>query len=192
MITTASDTDVARQQPRCGCCGHARPASRMTQLTDTPGVYICRSCALWAARRSARLPIVRLNPLRLARRLRRRGPDADAFLTAIPILPSADLEVTAAYYESVGMRVAERDGGYLRLHSGAVELHFSTGEAARTPGEAFVHVPDAARLWKRLRSAEVARLGSLQDQPWGVREFVLLDPDGNRIRVGSPVRDQVE
>jgi catechol 2,3-dioxygenase-like lactoylglutathione lyase family enzyme len=157
----------------------------MTELGDTPGVYICWSCALWAARRASRFPIISLDPRRLARRLLRRGHSAGVFWTAIPILPSTDLDRTAAYYESVGLHLIERSEGYLRLHSGSVELHFSTAEDARTPGEAFVHVPDAGRLWKRLRSEGVTGLGPVEDQPWGLREFVLTDPDGNRLRVGS-------
>lgn len=40
--------------PRCGCCG--RSGRRMHELGDTPGVYICIGCALWAARRAAGLP----------------------------------------------------------------------------------------------------------------------------------------
>jgi hypothetical protein len=26
----------------------------------------------------------------------------------------------------------------------------------------------------------------VQDEPWGVREFSLRDPDGNQLRVGRP------
>lgn len=185
MTTMAPDTRAQAEVSTCGCCGRVRPANRVTELGDTPGVYICWSCALWAARRASRFPIVSLDPRQLARWLRRRTGSEAAFVTAIPILPSTDLDRTAEFFQSVGMHVTERSDGYLRLHLGSVELHFSTADEARTPGEAFVHVPDAARLWKKLRSENVAGLGPVQDQPWGLREFVLTDPDGNRLRVGS-------
>ena len=51
----------------------------------------------------------------------------------------------------------------------------------------FIHVQNAAAVWKRLRSEDVTGLEPLQDQDYGLREFVITDPDGNRIRVGSPL-----
>ena len=36
---------------RCGCCGGVYPARRARELAATPGVFICRDCARWAARR---------------------------------------------------------------------------------------------------------------------------------------------
>lgn len=36
----------------CGCRGRER--RRLAQLGSTPGVYICRFCALWAWRRASR------------------------------------------------------------------------------------------------------------------------------------------
>lgn len=36
----------------CGCCGRER--RRLAELGSTPGVYICRLCALWAWRRASR------------------------------------------------------------------------------------------------------------------------------------------
>jgi len=38
---------------------------------------------------------------------------------------------------------------------------------------------------------EVAGLpvSALEDQPWGMREFTLTDPDNNHIRVGHPLDD---
>jgi uncharacterized glyoxalase superfamily protein PhnB len=29
----------------------------------------------------------------------------------------------------------------------------------------------------------------LVDQPWGMREFALTDPSGNRLRIGRPITD---
>jgi hypothetical protein len=38
----------------CGCCGRNLPITALTELGSTPGVYICRRCALWAAARIGR------------------------------------------------------------------------------------------------------------------------------------------
>jgi uncharacterized glyoxalase superfamily protein PhnB len=43
-------------------------------------------------------------------------------------------------------------------------------------------------LWKQLKSQGASGLGPVEDQPYGLREFVVVDPDGNKIRVGSPIQ----
>jgi hypothetical protein len=64
---------------RCGCCDRERPAGKVTELGNTPDVYICAGCALWAARRAgllSALPDLRFPGRRLLRswRHRRSGP----------------------------------------------------------------------------------------------------------------------
>jgi catechol 2,3-dioxygenase-like lactoylglutathione lyase family enzyme len=177
---------------QCGCCGQARPVHRLTELQSTQGMYICSGCAVWAARRTSRLPD-------LGRVLRRVGRDAvglvagqagRTFRSAIPILPSADLERTIGFWQPVGFEVVARYDGYLVTHADGVELHFTVdggGPAARGPGLAFVHVQDALVLWKRLHSADVPSVGPVEEREHGLREFVVTDPDGNRVRFGSPI-----
>jgi catechol 2,3-dioxygenase-like lactoylglutathione lyase family enzyme len=189
MTTIAGDRKGQGAQ-RCGCCGRSLPAGRVTELGNTPGVYICGSCAVWAARRSTRMPVVRLDPRLPMRWLRRRlRTRRDAVGIAIPILPSADLDRTAAYYRALGLKGTGRYSGYLVLNAGPAEVHFTSGGDVATPGQAFLHVRDAGRLWKELKSAAVPGIGPVEDKPHGLREFVVTDPDGNRIRVGSPIPD---
>lgn len=44
--------NLAEPVPTCGCCGRER--RRLAELGSTPGVFICRLCALWAWRRAFR------------------------------------------------------------------------------------------------------------------------------------------
>jgi catechol 2,3-dioxygenase-like lactoylglutathione lyase family enzyme len=104
---------------------------------------------------------------------------------AIPILYSMDLDRTAAYYAPLGLKLVERHERYLVMGAGSVELHFTSGQFAPAPGQAFLHVPDAGKLWKELQGGGVVGIGPLEDHPSGLREFLVTDPDGNRIRVGS-------
>jgi hypothetical protein len=66
-----------------------------------------------------------------------------------------------------------------------VELHFSL-EDSPAPGQCFIHVGDALKLWKQLRHDSAAGVGPIAEQDYGLREFILSDPDGNRVRFGSP------
>ena len=38
----------------CGCCERDYPRSTVHELGATPGVYVCRRCALWMASRISR------------------------------------------------------------------------------------------------------------------------------------------
>lgn len=179
---TAPDTDVRR----CGCCGRQRPAAEVAELGVTPGVYICAGCALWAARRAGLLSALRqIRIPALLPSLINRGRAPHSAKAAIPILPSSDLDRTTAFYARAGFTDAERHAGYLLLHNDSVELHFARQDAV-TPGTCFVHVTDATKMWKQLRDLGVEGVGEITDRDYGLREFVLTDPDGNRVRIGSP------
>jgi catechol 2,3-dioxygenase-like lactoylglutathione lyase family enzyme len=194
MTTTPTET-AAPDQVRCGCCGNVRPAGKATELMNTPGVYICSNCAVWAAARLTRVGGVYVRGARLGRRLRRlrqrlrpiprRG--GSEIVGATPVLISTDLERSSAYFTRLGFQLVECHEGYMVMHAGGVELHFSTQTVASAPVDAFVHVGDAGALWKRLKHEGVSGLGPVEDQPWGLREFVATDPDGNRMRIGSPL-----
>ena len=187
MTTMAPETEKPAGVAQCGCCGHTLPASRLTELGSTPGVFICTGCALWAARRSTAFPVVRLDPRLVVRWARGFAPSRRGLATtAIPVLHSADLDRTTGYYEALGLKVAQRHDTYLVMQSGPVELHFTTSQDTPAPGQAFLHVLDAGRLWKKLQQRSLTGIGPVQDQASGLREFVVTDPDGNRIRVSSP------
>lgn len=181
-----ADGSTGTTAPRCGCCGRAVGIERVVELGNSPGVFICDQCALWAARRSTRMPVIRLDPRAVLRRLGSRARASRSVPKAIPILPSADLDRTSAFYRTFGMEELARYEGYLLMGFRGVELHFTSRDGSTRAGEAFVLVPDAGRLWKEFRSAGVAGFGPVEDRSHGLREFVVSDPDGNRIRVGSP------
>jgi catechol 2,3-dioxygenase-like lactoylglutathione lyase family enzyme len=186
-MTKVDVTVPGTDRRRCGCCGRDRPARRVAELGVTPGVFICSGCALWAARRAGVLSALRqIQPWSKLRGLM-RSRDEYTFRAAIPVLPSSDLDRTAAFYAPVGFIEAKRHEGYLLLHGGDVELHFGLC-AHVTPGQCFLFVGDAMKLWKQLHGVRrIDRIGPIVEQDYGLREFVLTDPDGNQVRIGSPL-----
>jgi catechol 2,3-dioxygenase-like lactoylglutathione lyase family enzyme len=172
---------------RCGCCGRTLDRSRLRELLESPGEFICARCALWAARGmrgQGILVVVR----EWWERLRDRESRSMS-RSAIPILSAGDLAATEEFYVALGFNVAGRYDGYLLLHDGPVELHFSQasrGEPAAAAGACFVHVRDAVAYWKQLRDRGVDGVSTPQEQDYGLVEFVVTDPSGNRVRFGSP------
>jgi uncharacterized glyoxalase superfamily protein PhnB len=52
-------------------------------------------------------------------------------------------------------------------------------------------VSDADALYQQLQGAAlpnegIPRIDALQDKPWGMREFAIIDEDGNLLRIGQP------
>lgn len=189
-VIIAVETIRESDYEHCGCCGRQLPRSEVVELGNTPGVFICVGCAIWAARRigpATALRQLRFTPLgALMRRLAGSRTDAGP-RAAIPILPSTDLDRTAAFYTAAGFTETARHPGYLLMRSG-VELHFSLEPDSPASGQCFIHVTDALKLWKQLRHRATTGVGPIADQEYGLREFVLTDPDGNRVRFGSPAR----
>ena len=170
----------------CGCCGKPFPAGEVAELGVTPGVYICAGCAFWAARRAGLLSALRQIRIReLLPRFAGRAQAPHTAKAAIPILPSSDLDRTEAFYARAGFAGAGRYDGYLLMHNDGVEVHFARHDTV-TPSTCYLHVADAMKMWKLLREQGVEGVGDIADMDYGLREFVLTDPDGNRVRIGSP------
>lgn len=118
---------------------------------------------------------------------------------AIPILPSRSLAATLAFYRRLGFAGevhSASDGGYAILTRGDVELHFFAHPALR-PAEShagcYVRVGDAdawfaAASAAGLPRAGIPRLDPVGDKPWGMREFAVVDADGNLVRIGHVLR----
>jgi uncharacterized glyoxalase superfamily protein PhnB len=93
------------------------------------------------------------------------------------------------FYAQLGFAVGFHHPEYLIMRLGSAEIHFSREEAAPSPVSCYLDADDAGRWWKHLRSCDVQGVGPVQDFDYGMREFVITDPDGNRVRVGSPIPD---
>lgn len=102
------------------------------------------------------------------------------------IFPTADMNASVGFYESLGLEVERYDDGYAWvrhrgdevLHlAGVADLDLSTNRAA-----GYWHVQDADAWHERFAAGSP---GPVVDQPWGMREFSLHDPSGNLLRVGQ-------
>jgi hypothetical protein len=93
-----------------------------------------------------------------------------------------------AYYRDVlGFTV-----NYAQLDIGVMDrdqvrvLLIARSERHRGIGSCYVYVADADGLFREL----VEKKANVQDEPvsrpWGLREFVVLDAEGNRITFGQP------
>jgi catechol 2,3-dioxygenase-like lactoylglutathione lyase family enzyme len=109
---------------------------------------------------------------------------------AIPILPALDLDETLAFYRRLGFAVALRQTEpdvYAIVRRGEIEIHF-WGCSDRRIAEnsaCYVRLDNVQALFDEFEATGIGRLGALEDKPWGMREFHVIDPSGNLIRIGQ-------
>ncbi|MEU6846540.1 VOC family protein [Streptomyces sp. NPDC046716] len=118
-----------------------------------------------------------------------------------PIMPSRALPLTLDFYAALGFAATTHlpDDGYLIVVRDEAELHFfhaprtdplTTAHGAYLRLDGGAHVADA--LFDEWRATGLStdpyatpRLVEPDDTVYGMREFALVDPDGNLLRVGS-------
>jgi len=124
--------------------------------------------------------------------------------TQIPVFPSSGFDATAAFYQHLKYTETARHGDdYLILqHELGMELHFyGAGEVKpRTNDHAvYVRFDTAAEVdalyksWNGLANTpafarvagKIGRLHAPVDTDYGLREFALIDHDGNLTRFGG-------
>lgn len=116
--------------------------------------------------------------------------------TAIPTLPARDIDQSIAFYRQCGFTLVGRapaPDDYAMLRRGDIEIHlFGAPELdpATCYGGCYVRVTDADALHAEFAklgfpTEGIPRVGPPADQPWGMREFHVVDPSGNLLRIGS-------
>jgi ribosomal protein L32 len=76
---------------------------------------------------------------------------------------------------------------------GTVELHFFTHSElrpAKSCAGCYIRVLDVESIYRAFTLAQlprrgIPRLDALENKPWGMREFAIVDPDGNLLRIGQ-------
>jgi uncharacterized glyoxalase superfamily protein PhnB len=115
---------------------------------------------------------------------------------AAAVLSVHNLEAALAYYQaSLGFEVTFRWGDpttYACLCRDEVQLHLAAAAlTGRTPGQSqlclFVRNVDALHAELLGRGAPIAK--PPQTYPYGMREFDLTDPDGNRLIFGMAAQE---
>ncbi len=114
---------------------------------------------------------------------------------AIPTLPSKSIAATVAFYRRLGFEggAHEFNDSYAILRLGTIELHFFGHEdlvPAHSSAGCYIRVLDVEEIYRGFSLSElpkhgIPRMDALEDKPWGLREFAVVDLDGNLLRIGQ-------
>jgi uncharacterized glyoxalase superfamily protein PhnB len=106
----------------------------------------------------------------------------------MPELPLDNVAAGVAYYRDVlGFQInyQQDDIGVIDRDAVRVLLIARTAQH-KGIGSAYVYVKDADALHAELLAKGASVQGEPVSQPWGLREFHVVDPEGNRITFGQP------
>jgi uncharacterized glyoxalase superfamily protein PhnB len=150
---------------QCSCCGEERDA--LAGLLCHDDVKVCRECIGWL-------------------RARIGAPETT------PILPVQDMAGSASFYERAGfaVRVYEPGGGYAFVQLAGESVFDLTAtenlDPATNGAGCYMVIDTVDDLHDRFAAAGLP-VTDVVDEPWGMREFTLTDPDGNHLRIGHGV-----
>jgi uncharacterized glyoxalase superfamily protein PhnB len=108
----------------------------------------------------------------------------------IPMQPVADLAVAIAFYEKLGFRVEQRNDDWrwalLRCGASQVMLDCSIALHPGIPRTAvlYLYPEDLVAFHRRARDNGLS-VPDLESTFYGMTEFRIEDPDGNRLWIGQ-------
>jgi catechol 2,3-dioxygenase-like lactoylglutathione lyase family enzyme len=107
-----------------------------------------------------------------------------------PIFVVSDVTRSIDHYTRLGFETSRHDDTYAFAHRDRdLTIHLAQAEADTTPGAGllYLHVDDADQVAESWRKAGLG-VTDPEDFEYEKREGSHLDPDGNLIRFGSPIR----
>jgi catechol 2,3-dioxygenase-like lactoylglutathione lyase family enzyme len=116
------------------------------------------------------------------------------FVSAVPIIPARDVEVSAAWYrDQLGFEVFHVEEQYGIVGRGESWIHF-WGPSGIAPEESNTSlrlgVQGIDELYEHCRERNIVHPNCpLEEQPWGFLEFAVVDHDGNLVTFFEPPDD---
>lgn len=113
------------------------------------------------------------------------------FTAVYPKLPMRSKQATRNFYISqLGFIVAGDYPGYFIVEKDNFQLHFfefAALDPKENYGQVYIRSNDIDGLYQSMLNNHTAihPNGALQNKPWGMREFSLLDPDNNLLTFGQ-------
>ncbi len=114
--------------------------------------------------------------------------------TAIPILASLNTEETVAFYtEKLGFTFHTDWEGYLIFSKDDIQIHLwsTTDDSIPKNTGCYVNVTGVDELYAQYEPLGIVHPnGKLTDTPWEMRQFSILDNNGNIIHFGEDLGEE--
>ncbi len=107
-------------------------------------------------------------------------------------VPAKDFELSKQFYRDDGFFMASEGGGVAYFHHQKVSFLLQDFYVKEFADKLMMHllVEDVDAWWTNIQNANIAskynvKIGAIEQQPWRMRDFVLLDPSGVLWRIGQ-------
>ncbi len=110
-----------------------------------------------------------------------------------PSIPVRDIATALAFYcDTLGFTKTFENGnpvGFVILERDDAEVHLTLKPDHQASDCNVLHllVSDARALYRHLEKRGTQIVKGLRDQPYGLRDFIVADPDGNRLDIGQHI-----
>jgi catechol 2,3-dioxygenase-like lactoylglutathione lyase family enzyme len=123
-------------------------------------------------------------------------------LTAVEIkafVPARDFNLSKQFYQDLGFDLPWSSDDLAYLHHGNCSFLLQNYYVKEHADTFMMHllVDDVDAWWRHVEAQGIAakyatKAEPPQDQPWGIRDFVLVDPTGVLWRIGQDISDSQE
>lgn len=107
-------------------------------------------------------------------------------------VPAKDYTLSKQFYLDVGFVLASEGGGVAYFHHQNVSFLLQDFYVKEFADNLMMHllVEDVEAWWNKIQNANIAQkysvnIGAIEQQPWRMRDFVMLDPSGVLWRIGQ-------
>ncbi|PSB23921.1 bleomycin resistance protein [Stenomitos frigidus] len=112
------------------------------------------------------------------------------FLSAVPVLPAVDIAATIAFYDQkLGFAIDFQSDDYAGLRRGGAQIHLwqcSDRQLAENTS-CRINVSGIDAIYDEYQTQNVIHPnGAIATKLWGLREFAVLDPNGNCLTFAEP------
>ncbi len=114
---------------------------------------------------------------------------------ACPVVPVTNIENAISFYCGIlGFSKTFENGnpiGFVILEKdhAQIDLCLNKNHKPTVDNVLFLSVSDANKLYGICEANKVKIVKKLRDADYGLRTFVVSDPDGNRIDIGQPIKE---
>ncbi|HSC83046.1 MAG TPA: VOC family protein [Pseudomonas sp.] len=109
-------------------------------------------------------------------------------------VPAKDFAQAKAFYQALGFRLAWEADSVACFNHGHCSFLLQDFYQRELAENLMLHllVEDVDAWWQQVQDSGLVerfgvRLHPLEDQPWGMRDFVLIDPSGVLWRIGQSI-----
>jgi len=116
-------------------------------------------------------------------------PDSVRFRVGSPVFHTADPSTAISFYKDMlGFDVEYDDGYYTVLRRDDCRVDFVKEDRSISGIHLFFLVEDLDTYFSQVEASGVEILRKPDDQPYGLREFSLRDPNGTEIIFGQEIK----